>query len=360
MAMWDAVELIRFRRLEGLKLPGLRRFNLLVGRNNSGKTSVLEALSILCNPLDVWTWIDTARMREIKSARTPPTELLRYFFPQTDSDVAAPPHFAGRLEITSTEASGTTVVVAQIEEARYEPSSAVQPEPMVLRDAGDQAIMTSFRVTCGGEPPLREIFLDREDFRPAARQPQPRARCGFVTPVSHRTDHGVLRAVSRLVESGGKGEFVRLLRLIDPQIEDLEIVSPFGRGAVVKLGRQGMGFMPLSSEGDGLRRALLLAAAAYEVSGGMLLLDEVETALHVAGIECVLRAVFEICRRQKIQVFATTHSLEALDAAVAALDGEYEDLAVFKLPAPMENPSVKRLGGLEAARMRSESGFDLR
>jgi len=41
-----------FRGLRNLELDGLGPINILVGGNNSGKTSVLEALSIACNPFE--------------------------------------------------------------------------------------------------------------------------------------------------------------------------------------------------------------------------------------------------------------------------------------------------------------------
>ena len=42
--LMDSFEVENFRSLKHLKLEKLARVNLLVGKNNSGKTSVLEAL----------------------------------------------------------------------------------------------------------------------------------------------------------------------------------------------------------------------------------------------------------------------------------------------------------------------------
>ncbi len=54
-----------FRGLQDLKIEGLSQINLLVGGTNTGKTSVLEALSIYCDPLNWRTWYNSAVAREL-------------------------------------------------------------------------------------------------------------------------------------------------------------------------------------------------------------------------------------------------------------------------------------------------------
>ena len=75
----ENITIHQFRGLKELELKDLGQINLLVGVNNSGKTSVLEALSIYCDPLDLKVWLSVARKREefFSSSRTPPLEALK-------------------------------------------------------------------------------------------------------------------------------------------------------------------------------------------------------------------------------------------------------------------------------------------
>ncbi|NEP07494.1 MAG: AAA family ATPase, partial [Okeania sp. SIO4D6] len=82
----DNLTIHRFRGLRDLTLEDLGQINLLVGVNNSGKTSVLEAISTYCNPLDPLEWINTAWRREIKSSRKPKLESLKWLFPQNNAN----------------------------------------------------------------------------------------------------------------------------------------------------------------------------------------------------------------------------------------------------------------------------------
>jgi AAA15 family ATPase/GTPase len=78
----ENITIHRFRGLRDLTLQDLGEINLLVGVNNSGKTSVLEAISTYCCPLDLLAWLNTAWQREIKSSRKPQLEALKWLFPQ--------------------------------------------------------------------------------------------------------------------------------------------------------------------------------------------------------------------------------------------------------------------------------------
>ena len=78
----ESITIHQFRGLRDVKLEHLGQVNLLVGINNSGKTSVLEALSIYCHPLDIRVWLSTARQREQENriSRTSILDSLRWLF----------------------------------------------------------------------------------------------------------------------------------------------------------------------------------------------------------------------------------------------------------------------------------------
>ncbi|GAC1477422.1 MAG: hypothetical protein NVS2B12_31740 [Ktedonobacteraceae bacterium] len=55
----------RFRGLRDLKMENLGQINLFVGNNNSGKTSVLEAASLFCDPLNWGRWYELGSQRDL-------------------------------------------------------------------------------------------------------------------------------------------------------------------------------------------------------------------------------------------------------------------------------------------------------
>ncbi|HMV69068.1 MAG TPA: AAA family ATPase [Myxococcota bacterium] len=69
--MLRVLSIENFRGIRELGLDGLGRVNLLVGRNNSGKTSVLEAVHILQHGGDVGAVVASLRRR---AERPPPDD----------------------------------------------------------------------------------------------------------------------------------------------------------------------------------------------------------------------------------------------------------------------------------------------
>ena len=78
----EKVTINGFRGLKNLNLDGLGLINMLVGPNNCGKTSVLEALSILCNPTDPFEWVWMVRRRDYGGLDETRIQSLRWCFPQ--------------------------------------------------------------------------------------------------------------------------------------------------------------------------------------------------------------------------------------------------------------------------------------
>src|SRR5438477_3689143 len=72
-----------FRGLRKLHLDSPGLFNILVGENNSGKTSVLEALSILCNAFEPFEWVSMVRRRDFGRLDETRIQSLRWCFPQS-------------------------------------------------------------------------------------------------------------------------------------------------------------------------------------------------------------------------------------------------------------------------------------
>jgi energy-coupling factor transporter ATP-binding protein EcfA2 len=364
MPHWKSIHIERFRRLEGLRLEDLGTVNLLVGKNNSGKTSVLEALSIASNPTSAAQWIDVGRERELKSARTPLLEVLGWFFPH---DHPRENGFSGSaaMQVSSTDgrAFDISAEYKEFRQVQMTPESEEgietgEEEPSEYAATLEIWLKNNPRLSLLEELPVIHEFSGRsfKDVGSGNRL----FPCQLVTPVSHRTSRQLLAGIDQILEERMKPEVVRLLKLLAKDVEDIEIRSPQGRGAVIHLYHSGIGHVPLSVEGDGMRRALAFASAATLARNGVLLVDEVETALHPDALVGIFRFLVQVCRETGVQLFVTTHSLEAVDAMLASVGEEVDDLVAYRLPARGSEHPVKRFGGQTLHDLRNEGGLDLR
>ncbi len=72
--------------------------------------------------------------------------------------------------------------------------------------------------------------------------------------------------------------------------------------------------LPLRSLGDGMNRLFGVALALVNAKDGMLLIDEIDSGLHYSVQPDLWRLVFAVAERLNIQVFATTHSWDCISA----------------------------------------------
>ena len=111
--------------------------------------------------------------------------------------------------------------------------------------------------------------------------------------------------------------------------------------------------------GHGFYRAGKLATAVTSAAGGIALIDEFDDGLHYSVLEDVWRAVIDMAIRHSVQVFATTHSWECLEAAVKGSDGHEGILSFYRLDR--HKGEIEVVAG-EDDRLRSaiRVGFEIR
>lgn len=114
----------------------------------------------------------------------------------------------------------------------------------------------------------------------------------------------------------------------------------------------------LSVLGDGERRALIVALSLPIVAGGVLLVDEIETAIHFSALRKFFTWLVQACQRYDIQLFATTHSIETLDALLQAQGSDREGPVVFRLSEGAG--AAQRFSGDLLHRLRLERGLEVR
>ncbi|QRK11239.1 AAA family ATPase [Archangium violaceum] len=373
---FDTLTIHRLRGLQDVELAGLGRVNLLVGGNDSGKTSVLEALSLYCNPLDPMQWVHVALGRDplmSPSDPLPVSEVTRWLFPQRP---APGTHESGeaRIRLTATGRSAVRGVQASYLGLTGLPSRRMEPRRIIRMGsgAGEQELEPTRErhgarleglIETEEAQPMRFTFSVWDDgqVEPLGGAVAARLRVPvrLVSPPDHWLGSLTVRSFSELRLSGLEESVRVLLKAIDPRIDGLEVLAPSGE-AVLYVRDAAAGLIPLSMFGDGIRRTLLLALVLPQVKGGVLLIDELETAIHVSALGKVFRWMLEACKQHDVQLFATTHSLEVVDAILGADDTREEDIVGFRLERGEGRTSARRFGEDLLKRMRYERGLDVR
>ena len=157
------------------------------------------------------------------------------------------------------------------------------------------------------------------------------------------------------------GEAIEILRQLDPGVRDVLVLSEKGSSGQLYIQHDQTGLTPLSAMGEGFRRSLQIAMTIPTVKDGILLIDEIESALHVTALTRVFELLVNNCKAYNVQLFATTHSLEALDAMLGTtLKSNDPDLVLFRLETKAQKTNAIRLDEKTLTTVRNELGQEVR
>ena len=376
----ENITIHQFRGLKELELKDLGQINLLVGVNNSGKTSVLEALSIYCDPLDLRGWISTALQREnsFTTAQTSIFDLLQWLFTKEKTRtgtilISGDGRFAvKRLKAVYQEVESilllknTKTRIAKIEQQNYSiPESENTPE-VVRRLNLKIELHASETNFLGTEtyPFIRQYQLQENE--PFLFQGDIDSRytlsISTVTPTSHRSSVAQIRLLSEASFSDFKADALKLLNQMDQNISDIEILVPpdsVAFSADIYIQHKKLGLVPVSSFGDGVRRLLHIALKLASVKGGVLLIDELEATIHTEALQSSFQWLAKWSKEMNVQIFATTHSLEAIDSLLA-VNNESLDLVLYRLEPQETQTKVVRHDWSRLKRLRENLGMEVR
>jgi predicted ATPase len=333
-----SVRITRYRGLSNVSLEGLTRINLLVGVNNAGKTSVLEAIYLLCRRSDPRGLLDSIRARvRTDPEALPPATLVRVL--------------PGSISIAGTLPGGTGVEVEHV----------VSDEPP-NGSANLATFLASLRIEARGPREEQVSLTEFHTNRPRRTQILEGARAWLAPAVFHSpfslADRKVLTACyERSVEEGTKAEIIGFIKQhVEEGVEDIELVNTDGRFIVQHRTDDPL---DLSSYGEGMQRIFQIGLLFAAHARGVVLIDEFENALHTHVLTDFSRMVQDLAVRFDVQVFLTTHSDEALRAFLLN-DYRTEDVSTFLLKKEEGRISVRRFDGKSHKRAIELADADVR
>ena len=335
-AHFTSVTVQRYRRLQGLNLTQLARINLIAGLNNSGKTSLLEAIYLLTRQNDLDGLLEVMRRRgKVATDQLDPEWLLEQL---GDSTLAIQGEFDGLLaQVTLQQKIETD---AAIDKTRYLGSIEI--------DAGyGQTPLTS----------LNRIFKGQDRETQADRL---RLLCPvvFSSPFFFNEPHRYTAFYHRSVQAKALPDIFEFLRAnLLPSLRDIRLTDERQRFVVDD--EQFETGVDLSSYGEGLQRMFLLSLLFASAPHGVLLIDEFENALHHDLIAPFARFIHQLAVKFNVQVFVTSHSKECIDAFITGVD-QVQDLSCHAVVNTPEGIRSRDFSGPTFRRLLEAGDVDLR
>ncbi|MBC1196623.1 ATP-binding protein [Microcystis aeruginosa BLCCF158] len=328
--MLQSLKIEGFRGFQSFEMANLGRINLLVGKNNSGKTSILEAIQFLYvqNNLDIF--LETISYRGefgwSESNRTKVFEIC-HLFPGHEIIPSKEIIIIGSRE-SHQESVTISVKSIPIQLSLFSDKNDDLNNDNIFDDEEWNKLLLSIRWSQSQKPIELELLANGTLARDSTRRMASLSRIShkigidnkielkFLTPFS-LTSSDMAALFDNIVLSPLEDLIIESLKIIEPKIERIASVG-FGKYSTANnLGVRG-GFLikiknhdqpiPIGSLGDGFWRMLGLVLAMVNLENGILLVDEIDSGLHFTVMTDMWKVVWETAKKLNIQVFATTHS----------------------------------------------------
>jgi hypothetical protein len=298
-----------FRGIQRLEVDGLGRVNLIIGKNDCGKTALMEALMIAGSSSDA-----PHRAHALEASRRAPE--------QSKETVRDFDRFWRPLFWNLDADAGFTIVLRNAEGA---------PRKIGFRkSAAPPAILTGDAASVVAIPVTWAIDVKSADGGESVQQIVGTAAGISLPPYSGRPlpfwiaslDHvgpAEISLFSNLKQASREEELLDVLREVDSRISGLEILAPGGTGVELFVRIEHLPqLLPLAAMGDGFKRCFQIGVSATAHLSPLLFIDEIDNGLHHSALGPVWRWLATVSKKRDLQVFATTHSEECIHAAADA------------------------------------------
>lgn len=363
--MLNSLIIQNFRSLEDFEINKLGRINLIVGKNNSGKSSVLEALRI---------YAGNANRELLEGIAQEHDEKFYIIDDELDAFNEALPFedlFTGRRFPDNNKGIVIGELNANNEVLTITPVYLVAKDVTVKDETGEDSIVTrripyergavsendeivgdGLLITKSNK--LFVIDFDRSRNRVRSFLSEEKKTSCSLIPTQFISMNELAKEWDSIVLTEGEEIVKDALRIILPEFEDLRFVDTEtpdinrmrrDRRRLAKVKITGLDRpISLTSMGDGMLRILQLVLKVFSAKDGILLIDEFENGLHFSVQERVWGLLFDLSLKLNIQVFATTHSWDCIESfAKVAIEKQDVEGLLFRVGQSVRNSDKGRV-----------------
>ena len=319
--MFHNIEINRFRGIKYSKIEGLKQINLFFGKNNCGKSSLLDAIFLISGISNPKLPLNVNIIRNYR--RLEPSDMKLDFYSLDMSNpivIKAENDETRELQISVVESSTSTVNLLG-EDNNVASTDLDNKYGLVLKYKVDEhAYESSIIMSHSSNNSLEQRIKMPAHYKE-------KLTCRYLNPKFDFTTS--MDGLVDVIKNKDEAFIVNALRLIEPNIKDFVLSQ---NEVLVDIGLDKR--IPINMMGDGARKILSILTTIYECKNGIVLIDELSNGFHYSVMKGVWRAIVSVAKKNNVQIFATTHDLDSIKGLRdAAKSGEeYDDSIVcFKL-----------------------------
>jgi AAA15 family ATPase/GTPase len=321
------VHIQNFRCFNQFEIEKFERINLFGGKNNSGKTSLLEALFIGCTP-------SPKTIITLRQIRGESTEFLKvasdkawnYLFYKANENNQK---CSINLEYND--------MIAQIEIERDDESLASMDyiqsnetddmKSMLSENEFKKSALNIYRHHDGNKTRIASVIASSKGIFSKTFEHTSIPKATFM-PAFLRTSSASLAEEYDKSDLEDRSKFVlQCIQIIDPTIVHIKTLTIGKPNIYIK--RKGQQYLPITLFGEAITRVVQIILLMINNSNSTLLIDEIENGIHYISQLELWRMLFKISKEFNIQIFATTHSYEMIKSFSEAASEMNDDVGAY-------------------------------
>lgn len=288
---FTSINIEEYKGLVGLSLENLNKINIFAGINNSGKSSLLEAIYLLGRGSDIYALFDIYRRRGKFCNKLD----LLWFYENFTNKIKIDANFDNKnvnLSIEKQEEDGGT-----IDKNRYLTS-------IINTFSFDHKKYTSKSRVYKEE---NETFFDNLHIV---------CNTAYSSPFSTQNKDDIIKYHQKSLENRSYQLIIEFLKeQLDTNINDIGLEGELKR-FIVDHNNFESG-TDLTSFGEGMQRVFYIALHFASAENGVLLIDELENGIHYTLLKDFSIFIQKLSEKFNVQVFITSHSKECISAFVS-------------------------------------------
>lgn len=315
--MFSKIEIERFRGIASASIDGFRQINLFFGKNNCGKSSLLECLFLASGVSNPLLPIHVNLMRGYNKTRLNDLKLDFY-----NLDSTYPIHI--RLDNDETR----DLKINLFEQNRNNISiNADDVNILSNLEEGEYGLNFDFEIN--GKPFESQLRFGSANSTDATRNVSSQyvesLRCIYLSP---KYDFNAsIQGLKNILQNKDEHFIVEGLKIIEPRVKDFIFTD---KEMLVDAGLSKR--IPVNMMGDGARKIVSLLTAIYDCKDGALLVDEISNGFHHSVMCNLWKVLINASIRNNTQLFITTHDTDSIKGLRDAALDKYNDIvAAFKL-----------------------------
>ncbi|CAA6813832.1 MAG: Unknown protein [uncultured Sulfurovum sp.] len=325
------IQILEYKGFKNLKLDNLSQINLISGKNNVGKTALLEALFIYDDIAysfenvhtfsNIDTFLSIANTRNISEKRLK-NYLQDLHYKVEDLDIQY--------------------------KSKYQLNELEEVEIKQLNQDYRGFIVGYKNDKMGIIPTSKTIEYEEGFFTKYIDSSKP-------------NNERLVELYSTIQSKGIQHKFLNYLQLLD---EDIVWLEPqlLEDEMLLRINLKNPERSLVSSElGEGTNRYIEILCSLLSNSQGRVFIDEIENGIHYSKLYDIWKAIIEVVKEEEIQLFVTTHDLESIEAlGRASEDMNFKEISSIKLAKDTENKIYPIIRNYNSFSATVNSGMDIR